>query len=271
MRYLFIISLFLMNSFWLKSQSEEEYNGYRIYLSDPKVISSKKKAFKIKFRLTNTGSKSLEKGNKSEYENQLIVKLDEELQNTSVAQYTDLIRQQLEDGKYQLNSGQSELTELKIKIPKERRGQEVFTVNTKGGSSMGFNRKLCPDLVLDSLGLVKKDKKYVYIEFKVKNIGKGAINIIGDKKEEADNILMGAYFSGSPRFSRGAIPADHMYLTGLEETKGILFPGQVIEGKMKISRKKQTKYNKVLIIYVDSNQIVIECNETNNRDHLLVK
>ncbi len=271
LRFLHICFFTLFSISLLFSQDEKGYEGYRIYMSSPEIVSSKKKGFKIKFKGTNTGSKALAKDSKSEYQDKLIIKLDESLRNTNVDQFRDLIENKIAASKFNLKAGQSGSFEYKIKIPKERRGIESFSVNTGGGSGNGFNRKLCPDLVLDSLIMLKRDKKHVYVEFIVSNIGKGAINIIGDKKDDGDNVNVGAYFAGSPKFSRGAIPADQMYLEGLEETQGILFPEQSMKVSMKVSRKHQTKYNKTLIIFVDSNKIVIECNETNNRGHVLVK
>ncbi len=267
--HVLIFTIFFLSS--ISAQNEKGYEGYRVYFSNAEVISSKKKSFKVKFRQTNTGSKLLSKETRAEYQDNLILKVDEGIKNTSIAQYEKLIIEKLKNEKFNLKPGQSESAEYKIKIPKELRGKEVFTVNTGGGNNNGFNRKLCPDLVMDSLVLVKKDPKNAYIKFKITNTGKGAINIIGDKKNVEDNIMVRAYFAGSPKFSRGAIPADEMYLKGLKETQGILFPGESISGEMKISRKKQTKYNKVLIVFVDANQIVMECNETNNRDSVLVK
>ncbi len=263
----FIIILFSFVS--VGAQDSPEYQGYRIYFSNPEVLSSKKKAFKIKFNATNTGSKEISKNQDSR--GKIVFNLDESIQMSQVAQFIPLINEKLKSSSFSLKPGESKPLQYKIKIPKEQRGKEVFTVSTKGGGGTGFNRKLCPDLILDSLVLLKRESKFVHIEFQIVNKGKGAINIIGDKRNIEDNILVRAYFAGSPRFSRGAIPADEMYLKGLDETQGILFPNQRIKATMKVSRKKQTKYNKVMIVFVDANQIVMECNETNNRDHVLVK
>ncbi len=252
------------------SLSDDNYSGYRIYLSNPKVLSSKKSSFKIKFRTTNTGSKAISPNLKSEIKNQLIVKFDDQLEQTDVNQYRDLIVEKIKSTKLDLKNGGSKIIEYKIKIPKERRNQGAsFKLNT-GDKAPNYSRKLCPDLVLDSLVLLKRDKKYAYVKFRISNQGKGFVNVIGEKTLD-DNIVVGAFFSGSRKFSRGAIPADYIHLKGLEKTKGILFPGDSMEVEMKVSRKKQSKYVKVLIVFVDSSQMILECNETNNRASVVVK
>lgn len=249
-----------------------EYVGYRVFLSNPELIKDKKSNFKIKVKITNTGSLSLDASEKTEYQSKLIVSSENELVKVDKEVYADLIHEKVRNSNLNLSSGQSQMLELKINIPKDRRMDEGgFTVSSRNRGVKDYSRDLCPDLVVDSLVLVKRDKKNAYVSFQVKNVGKGAINVIGDPNNKSDNIVVGAYFSGTRKYSRGALLAGELFLTGLEESKGILFPGQIMTGKMKVSRKKQSKYTKVLIIQVDSQGIVIECNETNNTGSVLLR
>jgi hypothetical protein len=249
-----------------------EYVGYRVFISNPELIKEKKTNFKIKIKVTNTGSSNLSSSDKKEYQFKLIVKSENELIKINKETYADLIHQKIRNSNLNLSSGQSQTLELNINIPKGRRMDEGgFTVSRRNKGIKDYSRDLCPDLVLDSLVLVKRDKKNAYVTFQVRNEGKGAINIIGDPRDKGDNIAIGAYFSGTKKYSRGALLAGQTSLTGLKKSKGILFPGQMMTGKMKVSRKKQSKYTKVLIIQVDSKSIVIECNETNNTGSILVR
>ncbi|MGK0390620.1 MAG: hypothetical protein ACI94Y_003378 [Maribacter sp.] len=249
-----------------------EYVGYRVFISNPELIKEKKTNFKIKIKVTNTGSSNLSSSDKKEYQFKLIVKSENELIKINKETYADLIHQKIRNSNLNLSSGQSQTLELKINIPKDRRMDEGgFTVRRGNRGIKDYSRDLCPDLVLDSLVLVKRDKKNAYVTFQVRNEGKGAINVIGDPSDKGDNIAIGAYYSGTKKYSRGALLAGQTFLVGLKESKGILFPGQTMTGKMKISRKKQSKYTKVLIIQVDSQSIVIECNETNNTGSVLVR
>ncbi len=270
MKNIFLILFLFIINFNLKAQDSSEYQGYRLYVSNVEVIQIAKSNFKIKTFVTNTGSKDLTNADFQDYKEVLVVKMDEQLFETKIFPYEDLIIQKIKNTKWDLASGKSEKTDFKINIPKERRGE---TDNIVGGKSVSgsYNRDLCTDLVMDTVILVKKDKKNAYVKAQISNIGKGAINIIGDKKNVQDNINVGAYFSGTPKFSKGAILAGEVYITGLDDTDGILFPGDKIEIEMKVKRKAQSKYTKVLILIVDAKQVVIECNETNNNNSVLVK
>lgn len=249
-----------------------EYLGYRVFISNPELIKEKNNNFKMKIKVTNTGSSNLASSEKKEYQSKLVVKSENELNKISKENYADLIYQKIRNSNLNISSGQSQTLEFKVNIPKDRRMDEGgFTVSRGNNGIKDYSRDLCPDLVLDSLVLVKRDKKNAYVTFQVRNEGKGAINVIGDPKDKGDNIAIGAYFSGTKKYSRGALLAGQTFLTGLKESKGILFPGQTMTGKMKVSRKKQSKYTKVLIIQVDSQSIVIECNETNNTGSVLVR
>lgn len=274
MRIIYIILFFIIPFGNIMGQDDQnpEYNGYRVFLSDAKIIKEKKSNFKVQFKITNTGSKTLNTETKSEYEESLVIKSDDILGQVGKSAFEDLLFSKIRSGKFNLSSGQSQTVLMKVKIPKDRRGDDDgFDVRLGKGGRKDYSRDLCPDLIVDSLVLVKKDHKNAYVEFQVKNIGKGAINIIGEEKNKLDNIAVGAFFSGTKKYSSGDLLAGQVYLNGLKESKGILFPGQVMKARMKISRKKQSKYTKVLIIVVDSQGVVIECNEGNNYKDVLLR
>ncbi len=253
-------------------KSADGYIGYRVYLSQAEMVKEKKSNFKIKFSLTNTGSLPVDGTSKETYKNHLIIESDAELAKVGKDGYADLIHEKILNSKLNLTPGKSQTLELKIKLPRDRQmGDGGFTVRTGKGGRKDYSRDLCPDLILDSLVLVKKDHKNAYVTFQIKNEGKGAINIIGDVKNKYDNIAIGAFFSGTKKYSSGDLQAGQIFIEGLEETKGILFPGQTMKGSMKVSRKKQSKYTRVLILVVDSAGIVIECNEGNNYQSVLLK
>lgn len=249
-----------------------EYRGYRVFISNPKIIKEKKTYFTIQLNVTNTGSGVLSSEGHKEYSKYLIINAEDALELVNKSSYEDLVYEKIRSKKMNLNPGESQILEFKVNIPKDRRMDEGgFSLSLGKGGTKDYSRDLCPDLILDSLVLLKRDKKNAFVEFQVKNVGKGAINIIGDVSDKADNIAVGAYFSGTKKYSKGALLAGQVYLTGLKESRGILFPGQSMKGKMKISRKKQSKYTKVLIIQVDSSGIVIECEENNNTESVLLR
>ncbi len=251
-----------------------EYTGYRVHLGQYEILKKSKKCFRLKCKMINTGRFDLTKEEFEPNLSRLIISFDEKFGLTELADYKDLIAYELRKQKWEISAGGMIEKEIKVKIPKERRlSDDAFVINVGRGTGLsGYNRKLCVDLMLDSLSILDKSKKSVKVRFRVSNVGKGALNIIGDKKDENDNVQIGAFFSGTKSFrSRSSNPAAIQFMTGLEETKGILFPGDSVFLEMEISRKSQTRYTNILIIMADANQMILECIETNNHEGILVK
>lgn len=257
----------------LQTSTPTEYVGYRIFANDATIIKDKKSYFILSIQLTNTGRLSLSSQPKKVFTDSLILKTTSALQAIKKEAYQDLVDAKIRKSKPSLAAGESKIFEYKIKLPKNRRlSGDNFTVNTgQQEITKDYSRELCPDLIVDSLVLVKRTPKYAIVSFEIKNIGKGAISVGGDSKIEEDNIAVGAYFSGTKKYSRGALQAGMIYLDAPKENQGILFPGDSIKGEMKVSRKNQSKYTRVLIIVVDAGGVVIECNESNNYQSVLLR
>lgn len=92
-------------------------------------------------------------------------------------------------------------------------------------------KNACPDLVFDTIRLIRQDNKVAVLEFTISNIGKGPAQIYGNGKGLEDNLAIRAFVSGGKTLSKGAqvIGGDHIR-SGLEHSEGTLVPGQSFSG-----------------------------------------
>jgi hypothetical protein len=125
---------------------------------------------------------------------------------------------------------------------------------------------ICPDLVIDTVKVIKLDEDYIWLEITILNKGTEPVSIFGKKKSMEDNVAIHFYFSGAPRLTRGSVLGDGIFLTeGLKETKGILAPNIPYKHLAKVSLEKKMRFNKVLLLQIDAFNIIDnECDETNN-------
>lgn len=135
-----------------------------------------------------------------------------------------------------------------------------------------LDRTSCPDLTLNDLQVVKMGKKWATVEFMITNVGKGPARIYGTTPKEADNVYIKAFLSGSKKVSRGATTLGGMYVNkGVSNKAGKLMPDESMKLQMKIDIRKKTKFTSVLILDLDAFGNCRECDETNNKQHVVLK
>ena len=135
-----------------------------------------------------------------------------------------------------------------------------------------LDKTTCPDLTLNDIEVVKMGKKWVTVEFTITNEGKGPARIYGKTPKEADNVYIKAFLSGSKKVSRGATTLGGMYINkGVSNKAGKLMPNDSMTMQMKIDIRKKTKFTSVLILDLDAFGNCRECDETNNKQHVVLK
>ena len=123
----------------------------------------------------------------------------------------------------------------------------------------------CPDLVFDTITVVKRTEKYIELEFVIRNKGNAPAPIFGTSRSNDDNVAVHFFFSGTQRLTRGSIMADGIYLTeGLKNTKGLLYPQTTYIVRHKLSLEKKNQFSGVIILQLDAFDVIAECDETNN-------
>jgi hypothetical protein len=124
----------------------------------------------------------------------------------------------------------------------------------------------CIDLSFDTVKVLRRENKYIELEFTIRNRGTVPAPIFGAKRGKSDNVAVHFYFSGTNRMTRGALFVDGIYLTkGLKQTKGMLAPNAVYTERLKLSLKKRISFYGVILLQLDAFDILRqECDETNN-------
>lgn len=125
--------------------------------------------------------------------------------------------------------------------------------------------KLCADLMIEDVEILKKNKRFVLVKYTVKNVGNIPISLHGETKKEIDNIAIQSHFTRSHNLTRGSIPVDITFIKkGNRDIKGMLVPGETFSQKLKIEISKVTKFTPVLALTINPIATNIECNRLNN-------
>ncbi|MFK7931918.1 MAG: hypothetical protein AB8G22_00320 [Saprospiraceae bacterium] len=142
------------------------------------------------------------------------------------------------------------------------------TVSDTDFEAIEREKAMCPDLILEKVKILEQSKRWLTVEYQIKNIGKGSAILMGKEAHERDNVAVKAYMSGTPKLSRGAINIGGKFVkTG----KSVLAPGEINTGKIKLDISSQTRYTPVVILTLDAFQTFRECDRTNNMGHVVVK
>ena len=297
-------------------KEEDNYSGYRLFISDIGVYQLKPNWMRIQYRATNTGSKMIET-NKRNPLSPIHFRFDPSLAANQLKEYEKQIGKALQLQKISLQPGeQSEIKYLKFftnaktygmeekvqeiaevlpivekkteqspnPIPKPEKGEIEKNERTKGGKPQNEassklqtdistedllrEKKYCPDLIIEEVKIVEQSKKWLTLEFSVRNQGKGIAHLFGTARHERDNLAILAYMSGSPKLSRGAISLGGTYIT---KGKGMLHPNESFTGTIKLDIRTKTRYTPVVILSLDAYQTAKECDRTNNTLGILVE
>ncbi|MFK8005524.1 MAG: hypothetical protein AB8H03_04100 [Saprospiraceae bacterium] len=125
--------------------------------------------------------------------------------------------------------------------------------------------KLCADLIIQNVEILKKNKRIVLVKYTIKNVGNIPISLHGETKKEIDNIAIQSHFTRSHKLTRGSIPVDIAFVKKrTKDVKGMLDPEESISQKLKIEISKVTKFTPVLALTINPISTNVECNRLNN-------
>lgn len=144
--------------------------------------------------------------------------------------------------------------------------QEIIEiVKEENIENQNSNEKLCADLIIENVKILKKNKRFVLVNYTIKNVGNIPISLHGETKKEMDNIAIQSHFTRSHNLTRGSIPVDISFIKkGNREVKGMMVPGESITLKLKIETSKVTKFTPVLALTLNPSSSNFECNRLNN-------
>jgi len=135
-----------------------------------------------------------------------------------------------------------------------------FTGNIKITDS-----NLCPDLVIDTIYLVKYTSKSMLLHYIIRNKGQAPAALLGTPGHKNGDLNLRVYFVSGMKLTRGAIEAGSVQIRkGVETLDGVLLPGQILQGEATISLKLRTRFSPNLLLELDPFQSIQECDRTNN-------
>jgi hypothetical protein len=214
-------------------------------------------------------------------EEQVAIETSEPIKKLSIIERQKLKRQEREKAKQdeydfekasQKEDEKAILESLGVGNSKNKANSEESGVafDTKASVEASKNsyaeKKVCPDLVLSNLNVVKKSKNWVTIEYTLENQGKGPANITKDKNGQG--IALRAFLSSSEKISRGALPLGGGFVD--YDKNANLYPNSTFKGTIKLDIRKMTRFTPFVIINLDPFNVLQECDKTNNYGNVKV-
>ncbi len=287
-------------------QAEKEYKGFRIHLTNIVLQKQKENKMSLGYTAINTGREDLRFGETSTQDlSDLVFAFDDTFYNGSFLSLKDQIIEQFLKKSLVIRAGDIRRTlDMTLALTTQQlTGDSPFkdlskayeatspesspkpastTEIIKGGFSLNtgedenddnYDPNSCPDLVIEGLRVLKKNKNYVTIEYTLINKGLGPANIHGkSKKGIDDNVAFKAMMSSSPKLSRGDIVVGGGFVSNLPKgNKGLLDPAESFTGSIKLEIRKMTRFTPYIILELDTYQNVRECDETNNKNFVKVR
>lgn len=122
----------------------------------------------------------------------------------------------------------------------------------------------CPDLIITHARTLKKKKYIIEIEVGITNQGDAPARIYyPTRKGEGMSITW--FLSNTPGISRSSqLVKGEIITSGLDETRGWLWPGEILQWKTSIPLEREQAYRHTLHVRLDNFQYVEECDSTNN-------
>jgi hypothetical protein len=285
---------------------DRKYAGYRLHVADIKVIKSKNDELFLSCNLANTGKFDVAFNKKSPMP-YLQLTFDQSLAANNLTHLQDNFRDGLLTQALKINLGQVlRNVNLKIKAsspansetksqpvalrdappkneakPKEtpankkNYSEEVFekpVFEERGAETILNEKSVCPDLVFDTIILVKNDGKTAVLDYRISNVGKGPAKIYSENGDDKNNLGLRAFISGSTMLSKGALVIGGDFIkSGLEQSGGILQPGRSFKGSITLDIRRKTRYLPVIILSLDAFMSLHECDRANNTKSILVE
>ncbi len=270
---------------------DANYNGYRLALTNF-TVDQREEWINIQFTTVNTGREDINLNNTPD-ELPIILNMEELLKNAILAENQIVFTETFLNSKLNIKAGEVLYNQnLKIKnnnknnnssdrvknniLPVEiadvSLNNQSETYFTEKGTETGDDDNACPDLIIESVSIVKKSKNSVTLKYKIKNKGKKPLSVTGPSKKKEDNLALIFHMSSSEKLTRGSITIGGTFVKGGKQTPdGKLYPGKSLTEEIKLDISMMTRFTPVIILEIDPYFSIEECNETNNLNYIKVK
>lgn len=288
-----VFLLLLQNEANAQQYENPPYSGYRIQLANIEILKEDDNYLKLSMDVANTGRQNVDL-KRQDIRHWIQVLFTPEVDEGRLRLLKGNIREALFEKGLSLKSGQVK-HDLNLRVSKLRKPvmpkNEVLvdtkpekpanelphpdeSIAEKGGDAqlpeqdMGLSQnEPCPDIAFLHLYLKEEDDKYATLEYHIQNQGEGNF-IIAD---ETDRLIIRAFISGVPKLTRGALPIGGMTFEKDDGHPRMLRPGEKLIGEIKLDTRKKTRYMKCLILQLDSDQFIHECDRTNNSSAVILR
>ncbi len=219
-------------------------------------------------RKQNVDVVSTEKKRSTVFEKQKQKK--KEIENSKKDSFKIEQASQKEDEKAILESLGVGSEKKKTKKNNSTAGKVAF--DTKAGVEASKNsyaeRSVCPDMVLEKITIIKKNSKWVTLEYTLTNVGKGPAYLGKDSNNQ--NLALRAFLSSSENLSRGSLPLGGGFVNYDNKENQELYPEDSFTGTLKLDIRKMTKFTPFVILNFDPFNVLDECTKTNNYGQIKV-
>lgn len=270
------------------------YKGYRLHITNPQILKEDENFLKISVDVANTGRQLVDLKRK-DIRHWIQVLFAPDLEEGQLKSLRGNIRDALFEKGFSLKPGAIKrnlhLNVSKLHLPfvppkptitqeDQTETQKPFSqpdeiINEKGGNDLNppgndlanVDDEPCPDIAFLHLSLKQEDDRFASLEYQIQNQGDGNF-IISD---QSDMLIIRAYISGVPQLTRGALPIGSIRFEQNQGHPKMLRPGDTLTGEIKLDVRKKTRYMKCLILQLDSDQFVKECDRTNNTSAVVLR
>ncbi|MBP7184246.1 MAG: hypothetical protein KBA06_01970 [Saprospiraceae bacterium] len=256
---------------------EQIYKGFRLGVSNIREVKKSKSQLLFTCDLANTGKETLTSKD-DDFEEKTIISFDNTLQDHGLSRFKEEIIHAILGANIKLKAGEVDLArDFFAKIKKDKLNTFETETTESNYNATHFDTKYCPDLIIDSIIVVKKKRKEITLLASVRNIGNGPTTWIGNGKQVEDNLSINGYLSGTPVISRGAYNLGSHFIDkmNIKDVKKIpheyIDVGENIWVELLFDISSYSRYTPVLVLQIDPYLTIKECDRKNNEKFIIIK
>lgn len=270
-----------------KAQDNVDYHGYRLQVYNISVLKEGKDFYQVRFNIANTGRKDLDISQKKPLPF-LTLAYDHTLFENKLGSYRENIRRVMTTSDVKLKVGKVAecyfirfsklLPEDTIRNPfpatiitenaVNRRKDSKTVVEESPVKMVAENTTKevqCFDFQIDTVKIIDRNEKWLTLEYTLINKSEAPAPMLGQTRDEKDNLAIRAFISGAPKMSKGALVFGGTFVENMEKgAEGNLPPGKRFSATFKLDMRDKSRYMNYLILSLDPFQTVRECDERNN-------
>ncbi len=244
---------------------ENKYTGYRLELTNIRLVKQTKDANVINFDVTNTGAEHLVVGSKASLNLNIQIIFEDSFLAADTANFRQAIKNKLLQTPMYLAIGETKQfkkfifstfqPDEKMKIPSDK------SIAEKIG---------CPDLIIDTIIVTQLKKKSAQIQFRLVNKGNATALVFDAQKAGSEPVAILAYLNGTQVLSRSALNVGGIKMKNMLKNAELRSRESVFL-TMKLDLSDKTRFTQVLILQIDPYLQLDECDKTNNNFSIILK